>query len=818
MGTVSWLAGATVALARSWRWRIWVVILLVLALLLTRLPLFGVLGFEFSLVMAVMGSIAAADLGANLVHRARHDTSAVERLASPGQAMYHLIVAASGLALALLLAPLLVISVNALWVRNCDWLFGIRCFLLMPCLSVVLAAGLGVCAGVVTGERRWLRIGLPFALLLLSLVLSLVHFYRAPAVFSYNPFVGYFPGNLYDESIDLRAPFYWARLYHLAVLAAVAAAFSAVLDVTRLRIAWRPRPNGRRLRPILLFLAAASLATLLRLESGTLRFHISADDIRQALPARYESEHFIIHFPADAELLENIAVIAADHEFRRAQLVRDLGVDPPGKITSFYFASPEQKHELMGARNVYMAKPWRDEIYVHHQQFPHQVLKHEIAHIMAGAFGDSIFAVSAGHILGLPVFFNVGMIEGTAVASDWPDHFNKTLTPHQSVKAMQILGMAPPADKLFSTGFLAFSSARSYTLAGSYLRFLLDRYGIDRLQRLYRSGGDFKSAYGRSQLRLTAEWQEHIDRTEIPVGAAEIIREQFRRPAIFDRPCPHAIARSRDRMAEQAARGEFARAIATAKDVCNDVPGEPVYQLQLAALLSVASRIDDAAEIYTRIANDEINISSTLRAHALFELSRIRMWQGHEIEATALIERVLTMPVEDDALRRAQVQLQVLAHPGPAGAALRGIFWSSRPGREIDPLVVAGLAAEAASLEPDLGLSHYLLGRLLRGRGHPEATRRALSRALLDSNLSPLVRREAARLLAESSFLAGNLGELRRACAILVQPEQPEVIRLLGFDWLERLHFVEHGRVPDRALGWLDSAAQSGMRSPGNAP
>ena len=42
-----------------------------------------------------------ADLGANLVFRARHDkSSAMERLASPGQAMYQLSVGASALALA----------------------------------------------------------------------------------------------------------------------------------------------------------------------------------------------------------------------------------------------------------------------------------------------------------------------------------------------------------------------------------------------------------------------------------------------------------------------------------------------------------------------------------------------------------------------------------------------------------------------------------------------------------------------------------------------------------------------------------------------
>lgn len=812
----SWLSEALIDLALSWKYRIWALVVTVIALVLSRLPLFNVLGFEFALVMAIAGSLAGADLGSTLVHRARNlGTTAIERPSNPGALISQLIAGASGLTFILLLPALVIISINALWVRNCDWLFGALCFVMMPCLSIVCASGVGVLAGLASGERRrWLRVGLPFALIVLSVILSVVHFYRSPAVFSYNPFAGYFPGNLYDENIVLGAAFYWARLYHFALLCAAASAFSVFLSPGTLGLSLRPKPGGLRLGSLLLLVASASLALLLNRQSGTLRFLVSADDVRQALPSRYESEHFIIHYPANPELTETIETLAADHEFRRAQLVRDLGVDPPDKITSFYFASPEQKYELMGARNVYMAKPWRNEIYVHHQDFPHQVLRHEIAHVMAGAFGDSIFHVSAGQVLGLPVFFNVGMIEGTAVAADWPDHFNKALTPHQSVKAMQSLGMAPPAGQLFSTGFLAFSSARSYTLAGSYLRFLLDRYGIDRLQRLYESGGDFEKAYGRSQNRLTQEWQAHIDSTPLPSGAAEVVREQFRRPAIFDRPCPHAIARSRQRMGEEAARGEFSRAIDTAQSICRDVPGEPVYQLQLAALLSLASRIDDAAEIYNRVANDAENISSTLRAHALFQLSVIRMWQQQESEAVRLLERVLAMPVNDDNLRRAQVELQVLRHTGPASSALRGVFWSTRPGREVDRLVVAGLAAEAVSLEPGLGLGHYLLGRLLRGRGNPKATSRALTRALNDTSLSALVRREAARLLAESSFLAGDMPQLKRAAAILVQASQPEVVRLLGYDWLERMYFAETGQVPAKPLGWVQGSTRSGMPLP----
>src|SRR5262249_25504327 len=156
---------------------------------------------------------------------------------------------------------------------------------------------------------------------------------------------------------------------------------------------------------------------------------------------------------------------------------------------------------------------------------PHPVLRHEIAHAVAGQFGDPLFHVSAGRMLGLPLHFNAGLIEGLAVAADWPDHFGHELTPHQAVAAMTETHMVPPVDRLLSAGFSAFSSAGSCAASGSSVRFLLDRYGAARLRALYRSGGDFPAAYGRGQADLVAEWRGMIARIALPAAARETVRE-----------------------------------------------------------------------------------------------------------------------------------------------------------------------------------------------------------------------------------------------------------------------------------------------------
>ena len=56
-------------------------------------------------------------------------------------------------------------------------------------------------------------------------------------------------------------------------------------------------------------------------------------------------------------------------------------------------------------------------------------------------------------------------------------------------------GVHPNLESLFTlTGFVQANPSISYTLAGSFCRFLIDSFGVNRFKRLY-AGGDFKDVY-----------------------------------------------------------------------------------------------------------------------------------------------------------------------------------------------------------------------------------------------------------------------------------------------------------------------------------
>lgn len=800
----AWLSAALRAHWRAPRWRVWAVLLIAVAAVAAFVPLFDRLGFGFSFVMALAASAAGLDLGAALVRRVRVAARAAEDGdgngdGPPGPALlWHLWTRAQAQHLALLLPPLAVICVNALRVQNCDFGFGFQAYLLMPALSSAAATSIGLLLGLVLpaprGRARYLLGAVPVAVLLLAVGYSLWRFYANPPVFSYNLFAGYFPGNLYDEQLDFGAPFYWARAAQLATLSALALLAAWRLDGRSLRLRWRPASPAGRARALVLAAAATAAASWLLAQGGERGFLVAADDIKAALGARYDTEHFTIYYPPGGAIERDIHIIAEDHEFRYAQAVAALGATPRGRITSFYFATPEDKFFWMGARYVYMAKPWRDEIYLHHQPFPHQTLRHEIAHAVTAAFGSPVFRVSAASWLGLPLLFNVGLIEGAAVAADWPGDYGAALTPHQAVKAMQELGMAPPPEQVLSTGFLAFSSARSYTLAGSLVRHLLQTGDRASLQTLYRSGGDFAAAYGVDQEQALGAWEDMISDTTLPPRAAEIVRERFRRPGIFSRVCPHAIARARVRALEEWRRGAFGEALDILATVCRQAPQEPRYRLEYAAYLSAAGDLDAAAAIYRALAEDAEAISSSLRAEALMALAGLSARAGDWPGAIAELERAIELPLEEDLLRNAVALRHAASHAGPAGTALRHYFWGSSAAGNSDPLVYLGHAAQAVAAEPSLGMGHYLFGRNLIDRGVPKQVAASLSEAL-DLGLHPLVAREAARGLAAAAYLAGDVALVERAASVLSEPEQPLTAQLYGADWLARLHWRQTGSL-----------------------
>lgn len=769
--------------------QIWLGVAATLGVGLCFVPLFGVLGYELALVAAAFATIAGLDLGAAGARAAQ--SAAVGPRA--GGEFLPAVLGSSGIAVAVALVPACIAAVHGIWAPTCDWSFGILAYVAMPLASAALGGALGHAIATAVGSRftgprwlphrsTWLAVVVPVVVLVIA---GAWQFYSEPPVFIYNPLIGYFPGNMYDEDIAIGMPVAWSRLEAVAVVAALIAVVGGHFDPTTQRVRRKPAPPRRRLA----WYSACALATIaaiaLRSQAGQLGYAIDAADIQTELGGKLDTEHFSIFYANTPEIAADIQLIARDHELRYAQVVAQIGAAPKGKLTSYYFATPEQKSRWVGAKNVEMAKPWRREIYLDHRPFPHPSLRHEIAHAVASAFGDPLFGVATQRV----ALVNPGLIEGLAVALDWPAGYDR-LTPHEGVRAMQRLGIEPQIADLLSIQFLAVAPARGYTTAGSFLRFLLERYGAGPLRQLYASGGDFAAAYQSPFAQLESEWRAVISAIAISDDAVEGVRERFRRSSVFVRPCPHAVASKRNAAKAAHTAGDRSRAVALMRSVCDDAPEEPRHLLDLGDLLAdgSASDIAEARAIWSGLAENRDH-SPALRAEALRRLALLTTGIDRPAQLR-LIDRARSLPLDPSDRRILDAHAFALRATGPAAPLLRKYFQHVSSQSDL-----AHIAEQAVALEPTSGLSHYLLGLQKANANEWAAAASELDQALTSGLPGENFVRFAARRLAIAAYRTGDTSRLDRAIAAMYGPNTAAVDHLLGEDWKQRRAFDASGHL-----------------------
>lgn len=748
---------AFLKLRRAW---FWFAALLGLSVALAFVPLFNLLSYEFCLALSVAATSAAIHLGSAQVSlwRAHHSTLVPD--GSPAMVLTRLLLRGVSANLLLLALPLLVICLNALRVKNCDLLEGLAFFAMMPLLSTALAS----CVGMVWGlafTRPALATAAGWLTVLLCWIWGLWRFYSAPPVFAYDPFIGYFAGSLYDENVAIRPAFMIYRVHNLLWLAGMVLAAAHFFKPASLRLRpRRPSPRPLLTPAALLLLAAGAVLFSLR---GPLGFAVDAEHIQQSLGGERRTDHFSIYYPEEMEP-EEVDLLAQDHEFRYFQLQRLLGA-APRLIRSYIFRSAQEKQHLMGAGSTYIAKPWRREIYMQEERFPYARLKHELAHVFAGQWGDRLFGVSVRWRWSPLPFpsFNVGLIEGLAVAADW--RADGELTGHQRAAALRRIGLAPPAGDLFSAKFLTLASSRGYTMAGSFCRYLLEQRGPAKLTRVYHSGGDFEAAYGEPLPALLARWSDFLSRVEVPARALQLARERFRRPSILRRVCGHEVANLLDEASRLSGQRQFRQAAQVLQRVCRFDPDDPLHGLRLARTLAAAGQYDQALSRAEELLKHPA-LSKPLQRQALELAGDLSWWEGDLATAGRWYGRALQVASGPYGRRVLFLKRWGLSRRAET-ADLVQRYIAPRSDIRNDGALAVHLAHRLQDDAPDSGLGLYLAGMQLAGRGHCRQGAAALSRALKMGLPNTDFEVECQRSLALCQYRLGHYGAASKALMTL---------------------------------------------------
>jgi len=701
----------------------------VLGVILTTLPLMGLPGYELSAGLCLALTFVGPFL-ANATVRAG------------GTGLETTVVVTSAVAPAVLTATV------RTWLQSpCD---PFSTFAFVPVLvlpSVVLISAFAVVIRRIT-QRRW-KIAASWVVLISASASSTAWpLITGPQVFAFNHFGGFLPGPLYDEELSLSASLLWFR--------------AATLTLAFAAFRFNARRPGWALLTLTIFLGMEWKGT-------ELGFRASDDSVGRALGGVADFDGIRLHYPlgvSDVELQKMIG----DLRFRKQQLVTFFGAEPEGTVRVWWYRSPDEKQRLVGAANTQFAKPWRREVHVNSLGFPHAVIKHEFVHALAAPWGAQPFGVAASWGGLMP---HVGVIEGFAVAADNPID---DLTLHQWCAAMKKKQLLPDVAELMTPqGFYGTAPTRAYTTAGSFLRYLADTRGKEKLRALYLHG-DFVEAFGEPLPKLAADYVTFLDTVALDPESVNQAFGRFRRGSLFERPCAREIARVSAEASDLISIDPVRARVLLER--CRAVqPDEPSHALAQAQLLRRLGQRDDARAL---LESELVRLQDDVTAWADAALARADLaMEENQVElARKLWERLLELHVSPAYERTAQVRLASLTLPDDQRSAVQRHFL---PGTE-DGKTLALEAVQEGSRYP----VRYLLARRLQQAGEAAMALPLLETLSAEATLPAPVAKEVARLQVEAAFAVGRCELIEAQTTDRFGP----AAQARAVDWLERCRFM----------------------------
>ncbi len=694
-----------------------------LGLVAGRVPLLEVPGFE----LAALGALCAAALGAPVGIAASRRQLELPRPSAPRA------FARAAAALVALLAILFATATARGAVGSrCSASAGAAFLLVLALPCALLAASLGVFSGILARGRR-IAAGLFYVGgALASLALTLRAAYLGPAAYALDHLLGYWPGPLYDEAIRIDERLLLFQVGTFAWTAALVAA-AALLPAMRRHGSREPGAARSRWASLAVALAIGASVHGGMAARGDLasRAHVAG-----ALGASRQGARCRIVFPAEKRP-EEAERLLRDCELDTTLVTSALEIERPPKVTAYFYRSAAEKRRLVGAGRTDYTKPWLAEVHLVDAPAPHPVLRHELVHALASAFATGPLRVPAR----AGVLVSAGLVEGLAVAVDLP---RGEWTAHEWTRAMRDLGLMPGlAGIIGPAGFFGAPPARAYTVAGSFLAFLLERHGAAPVKRVY-GGTTFAQAFGKPLEALAAEWSAFLDGVVVPPALRAAADARFRRESLFARACAREVAGLEARADDLSRSGRPQEAVSLLRRAA-DLSGDPGDLRAAGDALRRSGDLEAAERAYLDAlsrAHGRSALEGALQA-VLGDLS----WKRGDTAAAAERYRAALMLDPDPTEARLLAAKIAASEDPPLGEATAP--WLLQLG---DPAIA--LARVARSNAP---LAEYLAGRAFLARGAPRLAERALSRIAKSSGLpGEAFTVEARRLLAEAQCAAGE--------------------------------------------------------------
>lgn len=436
--------------------------------------------------------------------------------------------------------------------------------------------------------------------------------------------------------------------------------------VVALGIAARSRrPEERRVRTILVSFSVPILVVLLALAlvrrdidgflPGTLR-------LSRYLSEKVESDHIRLFYRPGSYDAEDLFEALGILEWAYLKNAKVLPGSPGGKIHAYYYL-PSQKRLLTGAEEVVFASPARASIHIAGVS-SYELLRHELAHAMLASFGLPVIRLP----LSLP------MTEGLADAIS--KDYAVSPVAHSYIAGVLKNGDLPSAESFMTNiGFLKFHHRLGYAFSGSFLGFLIQKYGVRSVLASY-GGKRLARAIGKPLAELDREWRAFL--ATIPVQPEEqriarsIYNPRLTKP-FYSTLCPRDRDRQKDRLEFLIESNRLDEAERLLRTYTAREPDDPEWRSFFVPIAMKRQQSREAERLLDQMENDGIPTSYLISGWTRLLRGYEQEWFDHPDSPEALanvkraLERLNALRSPDTDTLKYKVQIKILeTSPDPS--------------------------------------------------------------------------------------------------------------------------------------------------------
>ncbi len=297
---------------------------------------------------------------------------------------------------------------------------------------------------------------------------------------------------------------------------------------------FEPTRNYTRARIRTFALAAIVLPTSF-LFSGYVGLGGSDAVVRSHLNKEVTTEHFHLYYSDDTLKTDQVDAVIRKAEWSFHYLTRLLTIVPQKTIRVYIYPDAETKYRLTSVRSAHASIR---SIHIKESEVTGSVFLHELFHALQIEFRPS-----------LKILLSRGMLEGSAMAIE--NGFFSVPESHALLAAANQMNYLPPISSIMSVqGFSRHRESVAYSVAGSFIGFLIWEHGWEPFKALNRSM-DYLKVYGVTLDELEHRWLKFLKQVPFSNEERRISEGRFNprsNPGYRSQTCPKTGAHHQSRI------------------------------------------------------------------------------------------------------------------------------------------------------------------------------------------------------------------------------------------------------------------------------